>query len=89
MVDSLKRHLKLQVGLNSRNFGSNDRVDLPQESMIMLYHAYRMICLYQYLFDNNSHIGNILFEFSSYKLLASVGNNKILGSKICVNLAQA
>lgn len=54
----------------------------------MLYYAYKMICLYWYIFDNNSYIDSMLFKFSSYKLLVNIGNNTILGSKICVNPAQ-
>lgn len=37
-----------------------------------------MIYLYQDIFDNNDYIDNILFRFFSYKLLASIGSNKIL-----------
>lgn len=56
--------------------------------MIMLYYAYKVIYLYQGIFDNNVHISDILFKFFSHKLLASISNNKIYRSKIYVNPAQ-
>ena len=43
----------------------------------MLYYAYRMMCFYQYIFDNNFYIDGTLFDFFSYKLLTNIGSNKI------------
>lgn len=44
--------------------------------MVTLYHVYRMICLYQDIFDNDGHINNILFKFFSHKLLVGICDNK-------------
>ena len=53
----------------------------------MLNHAYKMVYLYQYIFDDDANVSSILFKFFGYELFASINGNKIRLSKICINLA--
>lgn len=42
--------------------------------------------LYQYIFDKNSYISNILFKFLDHKLFTSISNEKVWVSKVYINL---
>lgn len=51
----------------------------------MLNYAYKIMNLvYQYIFNNNTHISNILFKFSYYKLFVGIDRKKFGRSKIYI-----
>lgn len=54
--------------------------------MIIFDYTYKIIYLYLDIFDNNFYINIILLKFYSYKLLADIYHNKVLGSKVYINL---
>lgn len=48
----------------------------------MLDHAYKTVYLDQYIFDNDAHIGNILFKILDHPLLGNIGGNKVIEPKV-------